>query len=112
MSCENLKEYVKLLSMFVSKVDLISNSNTDIDLNKIKQLVDNGYISCVATPNDGAWMFQNIIITPSGSVTLIGWQSLLRNNSFGGMFMEVIGRMVYMFCGVFMVYIANVIFKT
>ena len=99
MSTSPLQEYFELLSMFSSgMVNLVDNS-LDIDLEKVKSLINQNCLSGIDTSTLAGKSFHNVSITPQGAVVLAEWSSLLRVSSPKGQIMEALGKIIWLLAG-------------
>ena len=96
---EPLQRYFDCLSSFaVFSFDSLDDSY-GIDLELVKNLLEQGCLSGRNNSSSSGKHFSNIAITPHGAVVLSEWAALLRDSSFEGKFMSVLGKIVWLFAG-------------
>jgi len=98
---EPLQRYFDCLNFFALRVVKKVDKSTDLDLPLVKNLIGQGCLAGSDSSSYDGLAFTNVSITPQGAVVLAEWASLLRASSVKGQLMETLGKLVWLFAGMF-----------
>jgi S-adenosylmethionine synthetase len=111
MSTEPLKEYFECLRMFTSGVVECVDSESGMDLVKVKQLIEQDCLNATDASTMVAYAFLNVSITPRGAVVLAEWSNLLSRNTVKGQLLDALGKIIWLLAGMVITVFGSLLLK-
>ena len=106
-----LKEYFDILLMFASNSFDTIDENSNVNLEKLNQLIKAGYISAEISETKDWLIFNHVCITPSGLNILFEWSLLIEKNSIKGNLLDVFGKIIWLSVGAFITILSTLMLK-
>lgn len=111
MSIEPLREYFETLRMISLTPYVDIDGKSEINVNKVKALVEQGCLSGINSPALSGISFKEVSITPHGAVVLAEWSRILDEMSLKSKFMVIVERFVWVFVGIMSTVISQILIK-
>lgn len=101
MSTAPLQEYFDCLNTFASATQKKVDESSGMNLEKVKNLIEQGCLSGIDSTTFDGLAFLNVSITPHGAVVLAEWSALLVANSPQGRILDTVGKILWLLAGMF-----------